>query len=213
MPSLTKSHNPPTIRPPSARAGYDSRTVSAPPSAPLRGRMGRIPGPVSQTNNPPRPPGADPVSQTSPVVRSIMLPDRLGSQDVERFWSYVRVVRRGRWVCWEWQGKRCRYGYGRFWLGGRWTSAHCVAYRFFAADTGSVFLARLRTIRLLPADRPQLDHRCVNSRCVRPSHLEPVTCKENHERRVARSLPNPASPASSNRPKRPAVSRRKPSPS
>lgn len=34
----------------------------------------------------------------------------------------------------------------------------------------------------LPAKR-QLDHTCGNRRCVNPSHLEPVTHKQNQKRR------------------------------
>jgi len=103
---------------------------------------------------------------------------------LRRFARYVRVVHRDGWTCWEWDGKRDHKGYGRFWLDGSWRQAHRVAYVTLVAGESRP-RGRVRR-RAIPGDRPQLDHRCVNAACVRPSHLQPVTGPENHRLRVLR---------------------------
>jgi hypothetical protein len=84
---------------------------------------------------------------------------------VERFWALVdmngsvpaNLPDLGN--CWLWQGNISGDGYGRFWDGTRKIQAHN-----FLISAG---------IGLQP------DHLCRNRRCVRPSHLEPITCREN----------------------------------
>lgn len=71
--------------------------------------------------------------------------------------------------CWEWTAWRNRKGYGSLSLpkqgGGQ---IKCMAHRV------------LYELLIGPIpEGAQLDHLCRNRGCVRPSHLEPVTCKEN----------------------------------
>lgn len=78
----------------------------------------------------------------------------------ERFFAKVKVFADG---CWEWQGCKTRKGYAHFkYQGG------CRASRF----------AYFTFVGVIP-EGLQLDHLCRNRGCVNPSHLEPVTCKEN----------------------------------
>lgn len=83
----------------------------------------------------------------------------------DRFWAKVNKHgprgRRGR--CWLWTAGT-RKGYGAFRVGGRQRPAHVVAYEL---EVGPV-----------PAGL-MLDHTCRQTLCVRPSHLEPVTNREN----------------------------------
>lgn len=89
----------------------------------------------------------------------------------ERFWR--RVLKGSN--CWLWRGYIKPDGYGsvqdenlRKW------QAHRYAYEL--------------TIGPIP-DGMHLDHKCRNSWCVRPAHLEPVSPTENHKRRVTRYHP------------------------
>lgn len=66
--------------------------------------------------------------------------------------------------CWEWQGAVDPNGYGRFHIDGRMLGAHRVTYQMLVGE--------------IPEGR-DLDHLCRNRRCVRPSHLEPVSRYEN----------------------------------
>ena len=66
--------------------------------------------------------------------------------------------------CWIWTGSLNDKGYGVFWVG----SKHMKAHRF--------------SFELLVGQIPngtEPDHLCHNRACVRPSHLEPVTHREN----------------------------------
>lgn len=70
--------------------------------------------------------------------------------------------------CWLWTGtidKRPRKNYGKFSPGRRLTIG---AHRFSFLISGQE----------IPKGK-QLDHLCRNPSCVRPSHLEPVTRREN----------------------------------
>ncbi|MGW9385380.1 HNH endonuclease signature motif containing protein [Streptomyces globisporus] len=86
-----------------------------------------------------------------------------------RYWSRVAfdgplpLVRGVLGRCHEWTGSTNEKGYGTFWLT-RTVKAHRYAYR----------LAGLP----LPADL-DVDHRCRNRACVRPSHLRAVTHRVN----------------------------------
>lgn len=71
------------------------------------------------------------------------------------FWNNVRMGA----DCWEWLGSKNR-GYGRY--GQR--AAHRVAYELASWP--------------IP-EGLTLDHLCKNKACVNPSHLEPVTLREN----------------------------------
>jgi hypothetical protein len=66
--------------------------------------------------------------------------------------------------CWEWQGSIQSAGYGKFQQDGLTILAHRASYE---AHVGPI------------PDGLQLDHLCRNRRCVNPSHLEPVTLREN----------------------------------
>jgi hypothetical protein len=66
--------------------------------------------------------------------------------------------------CWEWTAARNSYGYGQIWRDGRMAPAHRVLYELLVGP--------------IP-EGLHIDHLCRNRGCVRPDHLEPVTCREN----------------------------------
>lgn len=70
--------------------------------------------------------------------------------------------------CWEWVGSHFQSsGYARVKFHGRDTCAHIIAWELTNG----------------PVPRGlELDHLCRNRGCVRPSHLEPVTHRENEIR-------------------------------
>jgi hypothetical protein len=78
----------------------------------------------------------------------------------ERFWSKVDKTE----TCWLWTAARNNAGYGVFWNDGKVSVAHRYAYE---SGVGAV-----------PSGL-QLDHLCRVRHCVNPSHLEPVTNREN----------------------------------
>lgn len=71
--------------------------------------------------------------------------------------------------CWEWKGKTDRDGYGTVWLGGTHKQAH---REVFKALTGAEI-----------DEGKELDHLCLNRKCVNPEHLECVEKLENIARR------------------------------
>ena len=77
-----------------------------------------------------------------------------------RFWAKVQKTR----TCWLWTGATISSGYGQFRFKGRQIVAHRWAYE----DAFGPIPKGL-----------DLDHLCRNRNCVRPSHLEPVTRREN----------------------------------
>lgn len=82
-----------------------------------------------------------------------------------RFWG--KVDRRGPDECWPWLAGKWE-GYGRFWIDGRTTSAHRVAYELTFGPISPGM---------------QIDHvaarGCTRRDCVNPAHLEEVTLGEN----------------------------------
>ena len=81
-----------------------------------------------------------------------------------RFWSKVDKTD----ACWSWTGSKNDDGYGRFRGSNR---SLMSAHRWAWLDSGGE----------IPPDH-ELDHLCRNRACVRPSHLEIVTHKENVHR-------------------------------
>ena len=70
--------------------------------------------------------------------------------------------------CWEWQGFCTKKGYGHKSYKGTTVRAHRHYYE--------------KLVGPVP-DGLVLDHLCKNKKCVNPTHLEPVTNKENLNRR------------------------------
>jgi HNH endonuclease len=80
----------------------------------------------------------------------------------DRFWSKVNF---GGWLdCWLWNGATSQNGYGQFWLNGRQSGAHRVAYSMLVGP--------------IP-DGLVIDHLCRVRQCVNPVHLDPTTQREN----------------------------------
>ena len=76
--------------------------------------------------------------------------------------------------CWVWTGPINRKGYGYCQVGGVRKNAHRA---LFERERGA-----------LPRSL-HLDHLCRNKRCVRPSHMEPVTPAENNRRKAIPARP------------------------
>ena len=81
--------------------------------------------------------------------------------NVERFYRHVARKSEG---CWNWIGAKSKHGYGSF----KWLGKTHHAHRVMLALCG----------RPIP-DGMHTDHLCRNRACVRPSHLEIVTRREN----------------------------------
>lgn len=94
----------------------------------------------------------------------------------ERFWSKVNKTE----TCWMWTDVPGSHGYGQFHFEGSPKLAHRISYQW---SNGPI------------PDLMQIDHACHNEDhscpggkrckhriCVRPSHLEPVTPRENSRR-------------------------------
>lgn len=66
--------------------------------------------------------------------------------------------------CWNWTGSRTASGYGRLKVAGKMRRAHRLTYELLVGPIPEGLV---------------LDHLCRNRLCVRPTHLEPVTEREN----------------------------------
>jgi len=79
----------------------------------------------------------------------------------ERFWEKVDKTE----TCWLWTAGKSAAGYGAFWP--QWRT-HVPAHRWaYEALVGPI------------PDELEVDHLCRVPSCVNPSHLEPVTHREN----------------------------------
>lgn len=91
---------------------------------------------------------------------------RLVRDPVDRFVEKVEITD----DCWLWTAADDGKGYGKFRTGAtgsRIVGAHRFAYE---ASVGPI------------PEGLVLDHLCLNTRCVNPDHLEPVTAAENTRR-------------------------------
>lgn len=79
--------------------------------------------------------------------------------------------------CWLWQASTSGHGHGQFYVGDQKFTAHRWLYELLVGPV---------------PDGLELDHLCRVPACVRPSHLEPVTHKENVLRGVAPTALNAA---------------------
>lgn len=84
------------------------------------------------------------------------------------FWGRVHIQP----GCWRWRAAKDTSGYGRFLVNGKAVAAHRHAYEMMVGP--------------IP-EGLQLDHLCRNRWCCNPSHLEPVTKRENILRGVGAS--------------------------
>lgn len=83
-------------------------------------------------------------------------------------WSKVDVQRDH----WRWTGALNDSGYGVIWDGSRLVYAHRLAYELLVGP--------------IPVGLT-IDHTCAVRECVMPSHLEPVSHRENVQRAWRRS--------------------------
>ena len=90
-----------------------------------------------------------------------------------RFWAKVVVWEhaQGQGECWSWRRSLDSEGYGQTKRGSQRLRAHRRAWEALVGP--------------LP-DGIYLDHLCRNRSCVRPAHLEPVTCQEIFLRVIGR---------------------------
>jgi hypothetical protein len=80
--------------------------------------------------------------------------------------------------CWNWTGAKNNKGYGAVTNG-----------------KGGTMLAHRKSFEVTKGEIPsglQIDHRCRNTSCVNPNHLDAVTAKENVRRRHHGIDPKPA---------------------
>lgn len=88
----------------------------------------------------------------------------------ERFWSKVSKNgpipenRPELGPCWQWIGGVNSSGYGQFYIERQPHRSHIISYRLIVGKV---------------PEGLELDHLCRNRRCVRPTHLEPVTHRVN----------------------------------
>lgn len=91
----------------------------------------------------------------------------MSGKDIARFWAKVDKSR----GCWSWQAATDRHGYGYIWFNEKLVYAHRFSYALAYGEC---------------ANNLVIDHKCHNSLCVNPSHLQLVTKQQNNENMVAR---------------------------
>lgn len=84
--------------------------------------------------------------------------------ELDRFFSKVNV----HGVCWEWEGSKTPDNYGRHWYRYKGPMAHRWVWEALVGEIPENY---------------EIDHLCMNTLCVNPDHLEPVTGSENHRRK------------------------------
>ena len=87
---------------------------------------------------------------------------------MDRFWEKVDKDPMIPGSCWIWKAMKNQKGYGRFCMTRSGVPFRAMAHR----------VAYESVLGLIP-DGLQIDHLCRVRCCVNPSHMEPVTCKEN----------------------------------
>jgi hypothetical protein len=75
--------------------------------------------------------------------------------------------------CWLWQGTTNDKGYGTIWNGHGNVMAYVYGWVMTRGELPEGF---------------ELDHVCRNPRCVKPTHMEPVTSSVNHLRKPPRDV-------------------------
>lgn len=106
------------------------------------------------------------------VRRGDLLPYRTGHNTRNRSDPLRRIIRGATPdACWLWQGAHNRKGYGRIQHRRVHSNAHRVVYELLVGAIPPGF---------------HLDHLCLNTGCVNPAHMEPVTPAENVRRQHAR---------------------------
>lgn len=101
-----------------------------------------------------------PLTRTSPAVGGVTFWS--DPMDEARLWSRIKPSADG---CWEWTGDtKSQHGYGLVFWKGHNTRVHRVVYELLI---GSI------------PDGLTIDHLCRVRHCVNPTHLEPVTGREN----------------------------------
>lgn len=100
-------------------------------------------------------------------------PGSRAGDPVKRFWERVRKSD----GCWEWTGTRSN-GYGILGVQKKNIPAHRMSYEL---NVGQI------------PEGMVIDHRCHNTGCVRPSHLRPVTIRQNVENRAGAQRNNKSS--------------------
>lgn len=85
----------------------------------------------------------------------------------ERFWNKVDKTN----YCWNWIGAKQYSGYGRFWTGQKLTGAHQYSYELHKGRQPCGFLVM---------------HKCDNTSCVNPDHLNLGTYSDNNRDRSSK---------------------------